>query len=223
MADKIADFLKAPDNSPQMALKRFFPNKYEQKFGIDEKDRKKPTLGDLLEAYQNHYIRDRDRTKREVAQTIRRISAFIQGERKLPRKGRTRAVLEARNKKADSLLAERLTPQKLNSFKSFLLKQAGANEIAKGRARTTCNAYMRNAGQLFTNRVVRMCYGELLMPDNPFDKIEKEEEPGHFYESMIDPENLLKHDVTAENTTIASESLSGEITGKTYEAKKIHP
>ena len=30
-------------------------------------------------------------------------------------------------------------------------------------------------------------------------------------------------DVTAENTTIASESLSGEITGKTYEAKKIHP
>ncbi len=29
-------------------------------------------------------------------------------------------------------------------------------------------------------------------------------------------------DVTAENTTIASESLSGEITGKTYEAKKIH-
>jgi len=30
-------------------------------------------------------------------------------------------------------------------------------------------------------------------------------------------------DVTAENTTIASESLSGEITGKTYETKKIHP
>ena len=29
-------------------------------------------------------------------------------------------------------------------------------------------------------------------------------------------------DVTAENTTIASESLSGEITGKTYETKKIH-
>ncbi len=34
---------------------------------------------------------------------------------------------------------------------------------------------------------------------------------------------LLQSDVTAENTTIASESLSGEITGKTYEAKKIHP
>ena len=33
----------------------------------------------------------------------------------------------------------------------------------------------------------------------------------------------LDSDVTAENTTIASESLSGEITGKTYEAKKIHP
>ena len=33
----------------------------------------------------------------------------------------------------------------------------------------------------------------------------------------------LLADVTAENTTIASESLSGEITGKTYEAKKIHP
>jgi uncharacterized membrane protein YphA (DoxX/SURF4 family) len=33
----------------------------------------------------------------------------------------------------------------------------------------------------------------------------------------------LFFDVTAENTTIASESLSGEITGKTYEAKKIHP
>ncbi len=29
-------------------------------------------------------------------------------------------------------------------------------------------------------------------------------------------------DVTAKNTTIASESLSREITGKTYEAKKIH-
>ena len=29
-------------------------------------------------------------------------------------------------------------------------------------------------------------------------------------------------DVTTENTTIASESLSGEITGKTYETKKIH-
>ena len=29
-------------------------------------------------------------------------------------------------------------------------------------------------------------------------------------------------DVTAKNTTIASESLSREITGKTYETKKIH-
>ncbi len=36
-------------------------------------------------------------------------------------------------------------------------------------------------------------------------------------------EDLNDFDVTAENTTIASESLSGEITGKTYEAKKIHP
>ena len=34
---------------------------------------------------------------------------------------------------------------------------------------------------------------------------------------------FIPSDVTAENTTIASESLSGEITGKTYEAKKIHP
>ncbi len=33
----------------------------------------------------------------------------------------------------------------------------------------------------------------------------------------------LPGDVTAKNTTIASESLSGEITGKTYEAKKYTP
>ncbi len=40
---------------------------------------------------------------------------------------------------------------------------------------------------------------------------------------MVMHRQSLAGDVTAENTTIASESLSGEITGKTYEAKKIHP
>ena len=46
-----------------------------------------------------------------------------------------------------------------------------------------------------------------------------------FWESSdkIFPHNSASgNDVTAKNTTIASESLSGEITGKTYETKKIH-
>ena len=51
---------------------------------------------------------------------------------------------------------------------------------------------------------------------------------GLAYESTISLHGELiagwvECDLTAKNTTIASESLSGEITGKTYEAKKIHP
>jgi len=191
LADKVADYLKAPDATPEKALQRYFPALYEQKYGRDPSDAIEPTVGDLIEAYRENYTRDRLRTKTETIQAIRRISCFVLGMDELPRKGRTREVLLQRNRDSHKLPVKRITPQKLNAFKANLLRKAGTNETAKGRARTTCNAYLRNAGQLFAPRVVKACYDGFALPPNPFLEVEREEEPRHLYESSVDPIELI--------------------------------
>lgn len=98
----------------------------------------------------------------------------------------------------EALPLARITPSQQEAFKKQMIRSA-KDEVAQGRARTTCNAHLRNAGQLFSVRARKRYEGlGLGIPENPFREVEREVEPRHYCQSCVIMETVVanaRHDL----------------------------
>lgn len=191
LADKITSYLKSHDHTPEMVMQEFFSAKLAKKEQLAANSKREATVGDVIRTFEETYGRARASSKVAYAGALRRIAAFILGLKPLPRKGRSLAEREKWREKVEALPLKRITPGQLEAFKAHIIRGA-KDEIERGRARTTCNGYLRNAGQFFSVRARKRYEGlGLEIPSNPFAEVEREEEPRHYYQSSVVMEEIV--------------------------------
>lgn len=202
-ADLIAAFLKFPGNSVEDLFLHDefkFLKKSRSIRKLDEianpppEEQKVPTIGEFCEAYQkaaNHLSR---KTIADNESSLRRIAAFVLGlaPLNLTKKGVLKGnVLSHWKSKVNSLPIDKITQDRLEDFKSWMVQRAGQDHLMKARLQTSANTYLRCASSMFSSRWSG-AYRQFLMPaTNPFASVRSFKESSHLYVSKIDPAALL--------------------------------
>ena len=122
---------------------------------------------------------------------LRHIGAGILGLRNLKKSAKKKQRLAWRAK-IEKIPLEELSVIALESYRTRVIRAAGEDGIARGKAITTLNTYFRCAKSIFADRVMPL-YGGLLLPEPiPLRQIKPLREPSRRYVSTVDVPEIVQ-------------------------------
>ena len=188
LTDEIAIFLAQKTATVEEAVARFSPDKLPPARALHERI---PTIAEIIERYESVTQHLRPATVRDNIGALRRIAAFILG---FPAnsKASTKTKLDKWRDAVGGLPVNRISPEQLERFRSSMLTAAKNDLSKKSRAVTTNNFYLRAAGSIFSQKLLKH-YTDFVLPSaNPFKEVGRLQEPPHRYTSNIDVPKLAK-------------------------------
>ena len=192
LTDEIAIFLAQKTATVEEAIVRFSPEKLPPARSVHQCI---PTIAEIIERYESVTPHLRPATVRDNICALRRIAAFIKG---FPPNGKamTKVKREKWRSEVESLHVDRITPEQLERFRSSMLAAAKNDLSKKARAVTTNNFYLRSAGSIFSQKLLKHYTDFNLSLVNPFKEVGRLQEPPHRYTSDV---NVLKLATAAES------------------------
>lgn len=152
------------------------------------------SVGDLIRA-ASEFSTARKKSLNEYAKAFRRIVAQIEGipdDRKFDSKSAKRGTA-AWKARVDAVKLSKLTPVRVQAWKTKRLEQVGKDASAKRHAIVTVNSLIRNAKALFAKKLMPFLREAVTLPDPlPFEGITLERSPSLRYKSRIDARELLE-------------------------------
>jgi integrase len=204
LADQIQAFMSVPSNGfvdlfespdfecvpkPRVYLRRRMSE--QRSSGTPENEKIIPLLSDVIAIYEANTVHLSRTTVTNNLNAIRHIGAGILGLRKLKRSATKKQRLAWRAKVGNVPLNE-ISIIALESYRTRVIRAAGEDGVARGKAITTLNTYFRCAKSLFAERVLPL-YESLALPEPiPLRELKPLREPSRRYVSNVDVSEIIK-------------------------------
>lgn len=204
LADQIQAFLSIPSNGfaelfehadfecvpkPRIYLRRRKARQVGSK--TPESEKIVPLLSDVIAIYEANTVHLSRTTVINNLNALRHIGAGILGLRNLKKSAKKKQRLAWRAKVGNVPLDE-LSIIALESYRTRIIRAAGEDGIARGKAITTLNTYFRCAKSVFADRVLPL-YDAFVLPDPiPLRQIKPLREPSRRYVSTVDVPMIIK-------------------------------
>ena len=188
-ADEIAAFLADSRNTLDKALEIFCPDRFNS--SCTEQKAIDPTIGQIIELFEDKSIQLQPRTIQEYVGALRRIAGFAHKPRPFMKPkhkdiGRWKEAV-------DSVRFSQITSEVLENYRSTTIKQAGSDLQRVESAKISANACIRNAAGLFGRRMLKYYKGFDLPEPLPFREVEMLKERHPRYHSTFDVREVLEN------------------------------
>ena len=205
LADQIQAFLSVPSNGfadlfehpdfesiPKPRIYKRRRKAIQASSDTPETEKVLPLLSDIIGIYESNMVHLSRTTVTNNLNALRHIGAGVLGLRNLKKSAKKKQRLAWRAK-IEKIPLEELSVIALESYRTRVIRAAGEDGIARGKAITTLNTYFRCAKSIFADRVMPL-YGGLLLPEPiPLRQIKPLREPSRRYVSTVDVPAIVQN------------------------------